>query len=77
MDLVVFLSEGIEFAFFSRKFHVYRIEVLDMRSSNQVLLCVVNWTLVAMTKRNPVLFIILFWNRSLVSYHGVRKYGLP
>ena len=67
MDLGVFQSEGCELAYFSWKFHVYRIKVLNMHPSNQVLLSTVNWNLVAMIKRNPVLFIILFWNRSLVS----------
>ena len=66
MDLVVFLSEGCEFAYFAWKFHVYRIEVLNMHPSNQVLFRAVNWNLVAIIKRNSVLFIILFWNRSLV-----------
>ena len=67
MDLVVFLSERCKFAYFSLKFYVYRIKILNMHLSNQALLRAVNWTLVAMIKRNPALFIIVFWNRSLVS----------
>ena len=38
MDLVIFLLEWCEFAYFSWKFHVYRIEVLNMHPSDQVLL---------------------------------------
>ena len=67
MDLVVFLSEGCEFTYFSWWFHVYRIKVLNMHPCNQVSLSAVSWNLVAMIKGNPVKFIVFFWNRLLVS----------
>ena len=60
-------QKGAIFAYFSWKFHVYRIKVLNMHPSNQVLLSAVNWNLVAMIKCNPVLFIIFLWKRTLVS----------
>ena len=65
--LSCFPIKGVLVYLFFWKFRVYRIKVLDMHPSNQVLLSAVNWNLVAMIKHNPVLFIILLWNRSLVS----------